>query len=97
MQDYKPNTVGFIRLTHPSQHIIGFIRLLTVKPTSTIRTNQASSWVSEELNKDIINNGFLKLSNQGLHMSKIQQGTSKTISNWVLHGAKEVDMNKSNS
>ena len=58
MQAYKPNNFGFIRLNQPSQHTVGFIRLFTVKPTSTIRTNQATDGFIRHSAKPSFTMGF---------------------------------------
>ena len=77
--------------TQPSQHTVGFIRLFTIKPTFTIRTNQANIWVYLALNQAIIHGGLLRLSNQGLHMDKTHQDIIKPIYNWVYQAAKAVE------
>ena len=102
MQDYKPNNVGFIRITQPSQHTIGLILLFIVKTNFTIRTSQATDGFIRHSAKPSFTMDFSGYPTNDYTQGQTQQGTSRPIdvfirplpihpSSWVYHASKAVD------
>ena len=88
--------------THPSQLIVGFIRLLMVKQTFTFRTSQSNRWVYHTTHSQAISLlglsgysakptftiGFIRLSNQGLHTyPNAQQDKDNPTTSFIYQAA----------